>query len=1058
MSHFFIDRPVFAAVIAILIMLAGLLSVKTMAVAQFPHLTPPTISLMADYEGASANTMQDSIAQVIEQRMVGIDNLLYIATTCSSEGRMRMALTFGPGVNADVAQMQVQNRLELAMPMLPESVKDQGVRVRKVSDSFLKFYSFYDTSGQIPVDDICDFISSVITDPLSRIDGVGDATLFGSPYAMRIWLNPHKLRSFSLTPQDVVAAVTAQNEQISVGQVGGLPNLQGQSLNVTMLSREKLHTIDQFEDIVVRVNPDGSFVRVKDVARVEMGLQSYIVSSRFNARPAAAIGVQLAEGANAMETSKRVDAFMDRMRQFFPHGVTYAIPYDTVPFIEKSIGSVFHTLVEAIVLVAAIMFVFLQNWRATIIPTLAVPIVLLGTMAVMNAFGTSINTLSMFGLVLAIGLLVDDAIVVVENTERIMNQEGLDAREATRKSMSQITGALIGVAAVLSAVFLPMAFFGGMPGAIYREFSLTIVTSMVLSVFVAIAITPPLCAILLKRRVHNVETGPFAWFNRAVDSSTLRYESTVRGLTRHGGMVMFLYAFIAAGAVLALKYMPTSFLPVEDQGILNFMIIMPPGSTRESTVTVAKEVERYFLEEEKENVQGVGVILGIGPNASRGQNVSMGYMSLKPWDERDTPERAAEAILERARKRFGGSREGRILFFQPPQVRGLGNASGISMQLEDQGNLGYHALVDARNELLRKAQASPLLTNTRTSSLEDIPQVNLAIDDLKAGVLSVSANDINKNLSTAWGGTYVNDFVDRGRIKRVYVQGDAPFRMYPDDLRWWYVRNAKGGMVPAEAFSHPSWTYGPAVLERFNGVQASLIEAQPAPGVSSGDAMKELVRLVGELPQGIGLEWTGLSYQEVQSGSQTAFLYAISILVVFLCLAALYESWSIPLAVVLVVPIGVLGALGLSLMRGLYNDIYFQVGLLAVIGLSAKNAILIVEFARALVQQGMGLRAAAAEASRLRIRPIVMTSLAFLLGVFPLTVSRGAGAASQHDIGTGIVGGTFLATAVGIFFIPVFFVVVNRLFSLPGRKARLEQRRLAAREQEALEEAGQEKA
>ncbi len=1039
-SRFFIDRPVFASVLAILIMLAGAISCLSLPIAQFPQLAPPTISMVIEYSGASAQTMQDNIVQIVEQRMTGLDRMLYISSNSSSEGRCRIAITFEPGTNGDIALMQVQNCLDLAMPNLPDTVKSQGVRVRKVSDSFMRFYSLYDANGVTPVEDIADFASSTLVDPISRIDGVGDTTLFGSPYAMRIWLNPSRLRSYSLTPQDVVRAVENQNSQISVGQLGGLPAEAGQEINVTLLSRVKLQTVEQFRDAVVRVNPDGSAVRIRDVARVEMGRQGYSIGSRFNGNPAVSIGIQLAEGANAVTTAERIDAYMERMRQFFPHGVTYAIAGDTIPFVQASIKSVVHTLVEAVILVAFIMFLFLQNWRATVIPTIAVPIVLLGTMAVMGAVGGSINTLSMFGLVLAIGLLVDDAIVVVENTERIMHSEGLSAPEAIRRSMDQITWALLGVAAVLSAVFIPMSFFGGIPGAIYREFSLTIVSAMTLSVFVAVVVTPPLCAKML-RQGSQTHSGFFGAMNRGVDAATHAYGRVVRGLINNAGKVMAVYVILAGLAVWALEQMPRSFLPVEDQGSVNVNIFGVPGSTRETTLEIVQEVEDYFRAEEGDLVEVMGMMLGMGPYGSRGQNVATGYINLKHWDERPDPGQSVSAVVRRAREHFAGNTKARILFSEPPQVRGLGSASGIVMQLEDQGGLGYDALVQARADLLEMAARNPLLFNTRTSSLDDIPQVRLVIDDLKAGAYSLSPDDINDNLSTAWGGTYVNDFVDRGRVKRVYVQGDAPYRMNADDLNHWYFRNSEGGMVPLEAVANLEWTFGPSQLERFNGVPSTIIEASPAEGVSSGDAMNELERLVREeLPQGIGLDWSGLSFEEHRSGGQASILYAISILVVFLCLAALYESWSIPMAVILVVPIGVLGALGLSTLRGLHNDIYFQVGILAVIGLSAKNAILIVEFARALTRQGRSFKAAAVEAATMRLRPIVMTSLAFLLGVLPMALTHGAGANSQHAIGTGIIGGTFLATFLGIFFIPVFFVFISRLFSREEIRRKMERR------------------
>ncbi|MBQ7738359.1 MAG: efflux RND transporter permease subunit [Desulfovibrionaceae bacterium] len=1030
MSHFFINRPVFASVIAIFIMLAGFLACQTMAVAQFPRMTPPTISLIVEYSGASAKTMQDSIAQVIEQRMVGLDNLLYITTNCSAEGRMLMRMTFEPEVNPDMAQMQVQNRLQLALPLLPESVKNEGIRVRKISDTFLNFYSFRDEQGKIPSEEIADFVASTLIDPLCRVAGVGDATLFGSPYAMRIWLDPHKLRSFSLTPSDVVSAIETQNDQISVGQIGGLPTIKGQEINVTLTSRAKLETIDQFAKIVVHVNPDGSAVRISDVARVEMGLQTYTLTARYNGRPAVTVGIQLAEGANAMETATNVANFMERMRSFFPRGVTYDVSYDSVPFIEISIKNVFRTLLEAILLVALVMYAFIQNIRATIIPVIAVPIVLLGTLAVMAALGSSINTLSMFGLVLAIGLLVDDAIVVVENTERLIHTENLDPKAAITKSMQQITGALIGVAAVLSAVFLPMAFFTGITGAIYREFSLTIVSSMLLSVFVAIVITPPMCALLLSEHKYDKkELKIFTAFNQVVVAGSKLFLRIERLWLHHKKLVFGLYALLVVGTYLGLQKMPTSFLPVEDQGRMGFTMFLPAGSTRESALNILTKVENYFLDDEQENVAAVATTMGLGPYGSRGQNVISGYIKLKSWDEREREDQGAEAIVARARGRFLDHPAARMVFYTPPQITGLGQASGISLQLEDQGGLGYEALVAARQELLAKGRQSPLLFNLRTSSLEDVPQLRLDIDDLKAGVFSLNLAQVNHDLNAAWGGLYVNDFVDRGRVKRVYVQGDAPFRMNPENLNLWYFRNTKDRMVPLDAFASLSWSYGPAQLERFNGVQSTIIEAAPAPGVSSGTAMDELVRLVDELPQGIGLEWTALSYQEKQAGSRTSTLYALSILAVFLCLAALYESWTIPFAVILVVPIGVLGAVALSSIRGLYNDIYFQVGILAVIGLSAKNAILIVEFAKTLASEGLSLHKAALEAVRLRLRPIIMTSLAFLLGVLPLALSHGAGANSQHAIGTGIIGGTFLATTLGIFFVPVFFVAISLLFS-----------------------------
>lgn len=1038
MAQFFIDRPIFAWVIAIIIMLAGLLSVFTLPVGQFPPLlAPPTITLSVNYNGASAQTLQDSVTQVIEQKMNGLDKLLYMKSGSSAEGAMRLRLTFDPSVDVDTAQMQVQNRLQLAMNSLPEQVKRQGIVVRKVSDSFLQRYAFLSSDSSIPVEDIADFVSSTLLDPLTRIEGVGDATLYAAPYAMRIWLNPQKLLAFSMTPSDVVHAIEAQNDQISVGQLGGQPLVEGQEINVTLLSREKMQSIEEFSQIVLRGNAQGAAVRVRDVARVEMGLQSYTHSSRFNGSPAVAVGIQLAEGANAVETSERVAAFMEKMQPLFPDGLEYVLPDDTVPFVKLSIKSVFRTLVEAIILVSLIIFLFLQNFRATLIPSLAVPVVLLGTFAIMAALGLTINTLTMFGLVLVIGLLVDDAIVVVENTERLMHDEGLSPYEATCKSMQQVTGALIGVAAVLSAVFIPMAFFGGMTGAIYRQFSLTIIAAMGLSVLVAIVFTPPLCATLLRNRsTTTVHQGLFGRINRVIDSATQGYTHIVTGWVQRYGRYMLLYVLLVAAVGLAFRHMPTSFLPVEDQGSIIVNVFLPPGATREATIAVAEKVEKYFLEEEKEVVEGFLLTLGVGGNGSKGQNAAQGFVRLKDWTQRTGKGQDSASIAKRARARLGNDVHARILFSLPPQVSGLGNASGISLELQDQGGLGHEDFLAARDSLIQRGNQSPLLFNVRSSALEDIPQLRVVLDDLKMSSFGLDAASVNEDLSTAWGGNYVNDFIDRGRVKRVYVQGDAPYRMNPQDLKHWYFRNAQGDMVPLHGFATTRWTYAPAQLDRYNGVPSFLLEASPAEGVSSGVAMQELVRLIGELPEGISYEWTGLSYQEHLSGSKTMYLYALSILVVFLSLAALYESWSIPFAVVLIVPIGMLGALGLSMARGLSNDIYFQVGLLAVIGLAAKNAILIVEFARKLHIQGASVHDAVIEAARVRLRPIVMTSCAFLLGVAPLTLSNGAGAKSQHAIGTGVMGGTFLATALGVFFVPVFFVAVWKVFSWRSAKSK----------------------
>ena len=1030
MAKFFIDRPVFSWVIAILIMLAGILSIQKLPQARLPRLAPPVITMSVVYDGANAETVQDSVTQIIEQNMSGVDDLLYMSSSSSAEGRMLMRLTFDPRVNVDTAQMQVQNRLQRALRNLPDSVNRAGVLVRKVSDSYLQRIAFFDRSGQLQRDEIADFVSSVLMDPLTRVPGVGDASLYAAPYAMRIWIDPHRLLSYSLTPRDVINAIKSQNEQIAVGQIGGLPSIAGQGLNVTLIARERLKNIEQFENIIIKSKSDGSAVRVKDVANVAMGEQSYMQIGRYKGMPSVSVGIQLNDGANAVETAKNVDEFLNRMQPLFPHGLEYTKPYDTVPFIKVSIKNVAKTLTEAVILVSLTILIFLQNFRATLIPTLAVPVVLLGTFAIMSLLGFSINTLTMFGLILAIGLLVDDAVVVVENTERLIITERLSPYDAVCKTMNQVTGALIGVAAVLSAVFIPMAFFGGMVGGIYRQFSVTIVSAMLLSVIIAITFTPPLCANLLKAKSNiKSNTGIFGIFNKGIDEITNKYHFAVLRIIKKPFVFILIYIVILVLTFICAKYLPTGFLPVEDQGSITINIFMPPGSTRESTFKVVKDVEKYFEEHEKELIDGVLINLGAGPNGSRGQNVAQGFVDLKHWELRTKKGQDARSIALRARSHFASYTAARLTFTLPPEVPGLGQSTGISLQLQDLSGIGHEAFVNARETLIKNANQAPELLNVRTPALDDIQQLRIELDDLKIAMLGLNIDDVNVNLATAWGGNYVNDFIDRTRIKRVYVQGEAKFRMNPDQLKLWHFRNSQNEMIPLDAFSKLRWTYGPAQLERYNGFPSVLIEASVPDGGSSGDAMDAMESAIEQLPSGLGFEWTGLSYQEKISGQQTKFLYTISLLIVFLSLAALYESWSIPIAVMLVVPIGALGAFAFTLFRGLVNDIYFQVGLLAVVGLSAKNAILIVEFARNLHRSGMNLLDATAEAAKIRLRPILMTSIAFLIGVIPLTISSGAGANSQHSIGTGIVGGTFMATVLGIFFIPLFFVIVTKIFN-----------------------------
>ncbi len=1036
MARFFIDRPIFAWVIALVIMLAGSLAIIKLPVAQYPSIAPPAVGISASYPGASAKTVEDSVTQIIEQNMTGLDHLLYMSSQSDSAGRVSVTLTFQPGTDPDIAQVQVQNKLQQAMSLLPQEVQQQGIRVQKTSSSFLMVAAFISSDGSMNNDDLADYVVSNIKEPLSRLDGVGEITLFGSQYSMRVWLDPNKLNRVQMTPGDVQAAIKAQNAQVAFGKLGGTPSVKDQQFTATIMGQTRLSTVEQFNDILLRVNQDGSKVRLKDVARVELAGESYDAEALYNGQSTAAVAIKLATGANALDTAEKVRAKLDELSDYFPANMEIVYPYDTTPFVKISIEEVVQTLIEAIFLVFCVMYLFLQNFRATLIPTIAVPVVLLGTFGVMAAFGFSINTLTMFGMVLAIGLLVDDAIVVVENVERLMSEEDLSPLEATRKSMTQITGALVGIALVLSAVFVPMAFFGGSTGAIYRQFSLTIVSAMVLSVLVALILTPALCATLLKPMKYGelgAKRGFFGWFNRTFDAGTNRYQRGVRKVIKQGVRYSLIYgAMLAVLAVLFMR-MPTSFLPEEDQGVIMSMVQLPVGATKQRTEVVLADMRDYFLKNEKDNVDSVLTVSGFS-FAGSGQNAGMAFIKLKDWSERKSPDRSANAIIGRAMGYLFSIKEAQVFAFNLPPIPELGTATGFDFFLQDRGGIGHDKLMAARNQLLGMAAQDPTLVRVRPNGMEDTPQLDIKIDYEKALAQGLSIADINNTLAAAWGSSYVNDFVDRGRIKKVYMQADAPFRMNPEDLKLWYVRNSAGQMVPFSAFASSEWSFGSPRLERYNGVPAMEIVGEAAPGKSTGDAMAAIEQMVKQLPEGVGIEWTGLSFQERQAGSQAPALYAISLLVVFLCLAALYESWSIPFSVMLVVPLGVLGAILAATLRGLENDVYFQVGLLTTIGLSAKNAILIVEFAKELYDKGMGLGEAVVEAARLRLRPILMTSLAFILGVLPLVISSGAGASSRNAIGTGVMGGMISATVLAIFFVPLFFVLVMRYFTRQSSK------------------------
>ncbi|PWJ94807.1 multidrug efflux pump [Mesorhizobium loti] len=1034
MSVFFINRPIFAWVIAIVIMLGGLLALTSLPISQYPQIAPTTVNISATYPGADAQTVENSVTKVIEQGMTGIDNLDYMTATSTSTGSASITLTFTTSADPDTAQVQTQNKLQLVQSQLPQVVQSNGITVSKSSTGFLMVIGFVSTDGKMNSTDLADYVDATVNDTLKRVEGVGSTQLFGSGYAMRIWLDPDKLAKYALMPSDVAAAIEAQNTQVSAGQLGGLPARKGQQLNATVTAKSRLQTAEQFRNIILKSQTDGSLVRLNDVATVELGAESYTTQANYNGKPAAGVAVNLATGANAINTAEAVRSTIARLSSTFPQGVEVVYPYDTSPFVRLSIEEVVKTLAEAIVLVFLVMFIFLQNLRATIIPTIAVPVVLLGTFGVLSLFGYSVNTLTMFAMVLAIGLLVDDAIVVVENVERVMQEEGLSPKEATRKSMHEITGALIGIATVLSAVFVPMAFFGGSTGIIYRQFSVTIVSAMVLSVLVALVLTPALCATILRPpKDHATQTGPFGWFNRVFDRGTLAYRDGSHGIINRSWrfLVVFLAIVVAVGWMFA--RLPSSFLPEEDQGILITSVQLPVGATQDRTERVLAQVTDHYLGQEKDAVDGVFTASGFGFGGA-GQNVGIAFVRLKDFGLRKSPAMAAQAIAGRAMAAFSKIRDAQVFALAPPAIQGFGNTNGFDFYLQDVNGAGHDALIQTRNQLLALAGQSKVLANTRPNGQEDQPQFSVDIDQEKASALGVSLADINNTLSTAWGSDYVNDFIDRGRVKPVYLQSDPNFRMQPEDLDKWQVRNASGAMVPFSAFASSHWTFGSPRLERYNGSAAVEIQGAAATGVSSGAAMDEIDKLVAQLPAGYSHEWTGLSHQEKLSGNQALSLYAISALVVFLCLAALYESWSIPFAVMLSVPIGIFGALLAASLFGQSNDVYFKVGLLTTIGLAAKNAILIVEFAIERQTAGMGLVEATLEAARQRLRPILMTSLAFILGVLPLAIASGAGSGAQNSVGIGVMGGMIAATVIGVFLVPLLFVTVRRIFK--GRAAK----------------------
>ena len=1034
MARYFIDRPIFAWVIALFISGLGILSILSLPVAQYPQIASPSVAIRASYPGASADTVANTVTQVIEQQMTGLDGLRYFSSSSTSAGGASITLTFETGTDPDIAQVQVQNKLSQATALLPESVQRQGVTVQKSSSGFLMVVALISDDGNYNATDLSDYLSSNIVNDISRVDGVGSVQVFGAQYAMRIWLDPAKLAAFNLTPSVIVAAVSEENAQISAGSFGARPTLEGQQLNATITAQSLLRTPEDFRQIVIRAETDGGLVLLHDVARVEIGAENYSTISRFNRSNSTGMAISLAPGANALDTASAVETRLDELAEFFPDGVRYVIPYDTTPFVLISIEEVVKTLAEAVVLVFLVMLLFLQNLRATLIPTLVVPVVLLGTFGVLAAFGFSINSLTMLAMVLAIGLLVDDAIVVVENVERVMEQEGATPLEATRKSMDEITGALIGIAVVLTAVFVPMAFFPGSTGVIYKQFSITIISAMVLSVVLALTLTPALCATLLKPKKHGKQTGPFAWFNTGFGATLSGYARSISWIVRRPFRVGLIYVAIIVATVFMFMRTPGGFLPDEDQGILFTLIQTPTGATAERTLEVVKQVEDYFLDQESDVVESAFGVVGFS-FGGQGQNQALAFVRLKDWSERTQPGQSVQALAGRAFGALSQIQDAMVFPIVPPSVIELGNASGFDFYLQARAGQSHEELLNARNQVLGMAAQSPLIASARPSGLEDAAQFNLDIDWRKAGAMGVSATDVGTLLTTAWAGRYVNDFIDRGRIKRVYVQGEASSRSTPSDLDKWRVRNASGGLVPFSNFAEASWIFGPQGVNRYNGVAAMQIQGSPAPGVSTGEAIAEIERLVGQLPPGFGAAWTGLSLEEQESGNQAPLLYALSLAAVFLALAALYESWSIPFAVMLAMPIGLLGTLLAAWLGGFENGVFFQVGLLTVIGLTGKNAILIVEFAREQMEAGKPFLEAAVEAARQRFRPIIMTSMAFSLGVVPLVLSTGAGSGGRQAIGAAVLGGTLTATIIGVLFVPLFFVIIARLAG-EGRRSR----------------------
>jgi len=1039
MAQFFINRPIFAWVISIVIMLAGALSIFTLPLEQYPDIAPPRVTIGAQYTGASAETVENSVTQIIEQQLKGIDNMLYMNSTSDASGRSRTTLTFAPGTDIDVAQVQVQNKLQAAMNRLPDAVKSRGVFVTKGGQDFLVTYSFYSTDSSMTQVDIGDYLNSNLVDVLGRLDGVGDINVFGTSYAMRIWMDPALMQKYALMPSDLISALNSQNAQVSAGQLGALPAVSNQQLNATITARTKLQTVEEFENIVLKASPDGSVVTVKDVAWVELGADNLTVKAKLNGMLGAGLGIVLADGANAMDVSDAVAAKLAEMKEFFPNEIDYFVSSDSTPFVRASIEEVVKALAEAMLLVVIVMFIFLQNFRATLIPAIAVPVVLLGTFGVLSVAGYSINTLTMFAMVLAIGLLVDDAIVVVENVERVMHETGLSAKEATRQSMREITSALVGIGVTLSAVFVPMAFFGGSTGVIYRQFSITIVAAMAFSVFVALTLTPALCATILKapsnhgqekhirRGLLGLNDRFFRWFNHHFDATALRYQSTVAWTLGRAKRMMLIFLAILAAVWLLMSKLPTSFLPDEDQGFVYVNVNLPAGASDARLQAVLDEIREYFLKQS--DVVSFNQVSGL----SGDQSSARGFVRLKTWAERPLPSQSAGAFAHRATQELASIRDARIFVMQPPAVRGLGSNAGFNFMLKDLNGMGHDALLAAKDQFLAQARKHAELTGLRATNLDDATELRLDIDDRKAAALNLSYSDINSVLSSAMGGTYVNDFLNNGRVKRVYIQGDAPHRMLPQDIAKWSVRNKNGEMVPFSAFSTSHWAYGSPQLMRYNGSPAYEIVGNAAPGVSSGVAMQLVEDILKTMPNGIGYEWTGASLQERQSGAQAPLLYAISILFVFLCLAALYESWTVPLSVMLAVPLGVVGALLATYTRGLTNDVYFQVGLLTTVGLASKNAILIVEFAVQLQEQGKSLFNATVEAVRMRLRPILMTSLAFGFGVIPLALGTGAGAGGRNAIGTAVLGGTVASTVLGLFMVPVFFLLVRSWFKSRSR-------------------------